>query len=114
MRDREPEQPETLGDYRILAPLAEGGMGIVYRARHERSGDLVALKTVRLPEVTQLDSIRREIHALSRVVHPGVVRILGQGIAGGVPWYAMELLEGETLRRFCRRLSTLAITEQGT
>src|SRR5205807_8561919 len=42
---------------------------------------------------------RREIHALARLRHPGIVRILDEGVDGGLPWYAMELLDGVTLRQ---------------
>jgi predicted ATPase len=45
-----------------------------------------------------LQSIRREIHALSRIRHPGVVRVRDHGIEQGLPWYAMELLQGVSLR----------------
>ncbi len=72
-------------------------MSVVWLATHRVSGEPVALKTVRVPNERYLASIRREIHALSRVRHPGVVRIVAEGLTGGVPWYAMELLAGETL-----------------
>jgi tetratricopeptide (TPR) repeat protein len=75
-------------------------MGVVYRARHADSGELVALKTVRVPEAAMLRGIRREIHALRRMKHPGVVRVLAEGVQEGLPWYAMELIEGLTLRRY--------------
>jgi tetratricopeptide (TPR) repeat protein len=73
-------------------------MGVVYRALDEQTGAFVALKTVLVPETGALGSIRREVHALSRIRHPGIVRILAQGVEHGLPWYAMELVEGETLR----------------
>ncbi|WP_437928355.1 protein kinase [Sorangium sp. So ce291] len=88
---------QTISGYRILEPVGYGGMGIVYRAVHVASGGAVALKTVRVHEQGALASIRREIYALSRVHHPGVVRILDHGIEGGRPWYAMELIEGRPL-----------------
>lgn len=71
-------------------------MGIVYRAELP-SGEPVALKTVRGSAVAILASIRREILAMSRLQHEGIVRITDQGVQDGRPWYAMELLEGQTL-----------------
>ncbi|MEY4509893.1 MAG: hypothetical protein RLZZ450_2015 [Pseudomonadota bacterium] len=94
----------TIGQYRIVETIGQGGMGIVFRARHLSSERAVALKTVKLPAPRWLDSIRREIQALTRVRHPGVVRIVDHGVHEGRPWYAMDLLEGETLRQFGRRI----------
>ena len=74
-------------------------MGVVYRARHETTGQEVALKTVRVIDERQLNGIRREINALSRIDHPGVVSILDQGLHEGIPWYAMELLKGKSLHQ---------------
>src|SRR5437868_8232435 len=79
-------------------------MGVVYLGVHRDSGARVAIKTVRLRHEGLLAGIRREIRALMRVDHPGVVRILGEGVADGVPWYAMELLEGATLRDHYRQI----------
>lgn len=88
--------PASIGPYRILGVLGQGGMGVVYRAE-DSAGNRVALKTVRVGGQGQLRGIRGEILALTKLQHPNVVRILGQGQEGGLPWYAMELLEGETL-----------------
>ncbi|WP_437590688.1 serine/threonine-protein kinase [Sorangium sp. So ce1000] len=95
-----------ISGYRILEPVGYGGMGIVYRAVHVATGNAVALKTVRVHEQGALASIRREIHALSRVHHPGVVRIIEHGIEGGRPWYAMELIEGRPLEGHLHALHT--------
>ena len=83
--------------YRLLEILGTGGSAVVYRARDEVSGRIVALKTVRSTDEALLASIRREIFALGRLIHPGIVRILDGGVFDGQPWYAMELLEGVTL-----------------
>ena len=89
---------DAIGPYRIVSRLGGGGMGVIYRAVHAENGRAAAVKTVRSTNRAHLSSIRTEIHALSRLENPGVVRILDQGIAEGLPWYAMELLEGTTLR----------------
>ena len=89
--------PRTIGPYRVLESIGEGGMGVVYRGEHASSSERVAIKTVRIPHESHLAGIRREIHALVRLRHPGVVRIVAEGVEDNIPWYAMELLEGRTL-----------------
>ena len=89
--------PAQIGGYRVVEVLGRGGMGVVYRASQPGAGDL-AIKTVRVATESTLASIRREIRALRELRHPGVVAIRDHGVAGGVPWYAMELLRGRTLR----------------
>jgi len=89
--------PARLGPYRILSQLGQGGMGVVYRGQHNETGEQVALKTVDVPYGSVLASLRSEIHALTRIRNPGIVRFVGEGIESGLPWYAMELLEGRTL-----------------
>ncbi|MFN7976470.1 MAG: serine/threonine-protein kinase, partial [Acidobacteriota bacterium] len=85
------------GPYQVIKDLAAGGMGRVALAVHEDTGRRVALKTVRVKEAWLLAGIRREIHALSRIRHPGVVAVLDHGVLDGVPWYAMELVAGQSL-----------------
>ncbi|MDO9020945.1 MAG: protein kinase [Deltaproteobacteria bacterium] len=84
--------------YHLLEELGRGGMGVVYRARHPHSGEVVALKTVSVPRAESFAALRREVAALLRVNHPGVVRVLDEGVSRGQPWYAMELFSGDTLR----------------
>jgi eukaryotic-like serine/threonine-protein kinase len=96
--------PLRFGQFRVVDVLGRGGMGVVYRAVDERSGELVAVKTVRPSRRGALLSLHREIHALSQIRHPGVVRILAHGDQEGsngsdmeLGWYAMQLVEGATL-----------------
>ena len=86
-----------VGSYLIDRELGRGGMGVVYAGRHEATGAPAAVKTVTEADSRRMFQIRREIDALARLAHPGVVRILGHGVDGGFPWYAMELLDGLTL-----------------
>ncbi|MBI2571716.1 MAG: tetratricopeptide repeat protein [Candidatus Schekmanbacteria bacterium] len=98
------EHPARIGPYDVHGVLGSGSMGLVYRARRGGEGPWVAIKTVDVPRRRFLPTIRREIFALARLRHPGVVRILGHGLDGGVPWYAMELIEGPTLAAYCARV----------
>jgi eukaryotic-like serine/threonine-protein kinase len=89
--------PRTLGPYRIAGLLGRGGMGLVYRAHHADSGRPVALKTVGPRNRWAFAGMREEIAFLKNARHPGIVEIIDYDLRGGDPWYAMELLEGETL-----------------
>ena len=88
-----------IGPYVVERELGAGGMGVVYRCSHEDTGEQVALKTVRLLRKRLLNGIRREIEALARIKHPGIVEIVDQGVHDGIPWYAMGLVDGVTLHR---------------
>ncbi|MFN7970992.1 MAG: protein kinase [Acidobacteriota bacterium] len=88
----------SIGGFRILRELGRGGMGVVYLAESEESGERAALKTVLGLAPGQLDGLRREVAALARIRHPGIVRVLAYGEEERRPWYAMELCEGRTLR----------------
>jgi eukaryotic-like serine/threonine-protein kinase len=85
------------GDYHVLDRIAEGGMGLVLRAQDLRSGRRVAIKTVCSGREVDAAAIRREIVTLSNLRHPGIVRLHTYGEEGGVPWMALELLEGRTV-----------------
>jgi serine/threonine protein kinase len=87
----------AIGPYALEGVLGHGGMGVVYRARHQSTGEQVALKTVNNPDVSAFEGLRQEIRFLKDARQPGIVRILDFDLAAGDPWYAMELLEGETL-----------------
>ena len=95
-----PEVPKMIGEYRVLQVLGSGGMGVVYLARHVKSERTVALKTLHVNRAGNASGIRREIRALARIQHPGVVKIIDEGIMNDIPWYAMDLIKGVTLRRY--------------
>ncbi|MBI2567430.1 MAG: protein kinase [Candidatus Schekmanbacteria bacterium] len=94
--------PRLRGPFVLLAELGRGGAGVVYLAEHRESGERVALKTLRCEDEATRHTIRREVYALSRLSHPGIVKIREVGVDGPSPWYAMELLQGTPLSRFAR------------
>ncbi len=96
----EAENLGTIGPFQLSSTLGHGGMGVVYRAEHRDTGAQVALKTVTAATPAVVSAIRREIRALARLHHPGIVRIVGSGVHEGLPWYAMDLLHGYTLRDY--------------
>jgi serine/threonine protein kinase len=91
------EAPNAVEGYRILDRLAEGGMGRLFRALDLASGRTVALKLVRMGTAAEVAGLLREAGALKRLRHPGIVRLLADGIWWGTPWLALELLDGRTL-----------------
>lgn len=102
-----------IGPFHIVSVIGRGGMGVVYKAERVDSGALVALKTVRGSTSQVLWALRSEIASLRAIRHPGVVQVIDQGIDDGLPWYAMELLEGHTLADFNRSLWPTAAHSSG-
>src|SRR5260221_4051539 len=91
------DAPLSLGPYRLEPRIASGGMGIVYRGRHELSGEAVAVKALKPGAPERVAAFRREVQVLSGLSHPGIVRFLDQGLSHGVPWCAMALVRGQPL-----------------
>lgn len=89
----------ALGSWQVVSQLGVGGMGVVYRARHSETGQEAALKTLTRPNAAARRALRREITALQELDHPGIVSLVDADPDVRDPWYAMELLQGPTLRR---------------
>jgi len=90
----------TLGHYRIVEKIGEGGMGEVYRAHDERLDRDVAVKV--LPEEVAQDEARlarfeREAKLLASLSHQNVATLHGFEEHEGQRFLVMELVEGETL-----------------
>ncbi len=92
--------------YRVEAELGAGGMGVVYRARDEKLGREVALKTVsagQLGDERARARLIREARVLAGLSHPGIVQVfdVGETDDGGA-FLVMELVDGRTLRALMR------------
>jgi serine/threonine protein kinase len=86
--------------YRICKRLGAGGTGIVYAARDERLGRIVALKLLRADAPTKAarDRLHREARVLARLNHPNIVAVFGLTEYEGHCALVMELVEGQSLR----------------
>ncbi len=98
--------PESIGPFRILGLLGEGGMGRVYRALERSPPREVALKVAGLPTRAALERFEREIELLAQLEHPGIARLYATGVdaSSGLPWLSMELVPGEDLGRWAARV----------
>jgi non-specific serine/threonine protein kinase len=90
----------TLGHYRIVEQIGAGGMGVVYRAHDDRLDRDVAIKV--LPEEVaerpdRLARFEQEVKSLAGLNHPNIVTVFSVEEADGTPFFAMELVEGDSL-----------------
>ena len=109
-----PAVGEHVGNYQLLARLDAGGMGVVYRARRADGSyeQDVAVKLIRPLHLLAAPEFRRQMLArfeqervlLGRLQHPNIARILDGGrTASGLPWLAMEFVDGVPLTEHCDR-----------
>jgi len=91
----------ALGErYIIDRELGRGGMATVYLARDPKHERFLALKTLR-PEIAMAlgrERFLREIKLAARLQHPNILGVYDSGEAGGILWYVMPYVEGESLR----------------
>ncbi len=99
--------PESLGPYRILKTIGRGGMGTVYAAVDEQTGNRVAVKLIAhqvSDDPPVRDRFTSEIKSLARLRHRGIVQFMHSYIdEEGQMFYSMELVEGESLQSVIRR-----------
>ena len=102
------------GKYRIQARLGEGGMAVVYKAHHELLDELRALKVIK-PELARdtefMTRFKNEAIMARKLNHPNAVRVDDLDIAeDGLPFIAMELVVGDTLKTLVQRAGPLPVS----
>lgn len=106
LRPGQGTHPTSIGRYRIVRMIGEGGMGVVYEAEQDEPRRIVALKVIRLGLATpdRLRRFKQETEALGRLQHPGIAQIYESNTAdtgsGRQPYFAMELIRGSPLGRY--------------
>jgi hypothetical protein len=106
-------ETRNIGKYRLKRNIGRGGMGEVWEAYHSGLQGNVALKILRPdqdanPEVVQ--RFEQEVAAMCRLTHPNTVRVFDYGVTeDGIWYYAMELLEGQTLFELVKSVKRLDV-----
>lgn len=99
--------------YEILGELGRGGMGVVYRARHLATAEVVALKTLQQLTPAALYRFKHEFRVVAGLAHPNLISLRAL-VSNGASWFfTMELLDGVDLRTNVRGVATRPHQEAG-
>ncbi|QDT12887.1 WD40 repeat domain-containing serine/threonine protein kinase [Planctomycetes bacterium K23_9] len=103
---------KQIGDFRLLRQIGQGGMGVVYEAVQESLGRRVAIKTLtqanRMSLVTRFE---REARAVAMLHHTNIVEVFGSGVDNGIPYIAMQLVDGRGLNEIIQEATQPATDE---
>ena len=110
VRIEPPSQRQRLGRYTVIRELGRGSMSVVYLGKDPTIQRFVALKTVRFDDAgdpSELVEIKRrffrEVQSAGLLSHPNIVTIFDAGDEEDLGYIAMEVLEGITLKDWCRK-----------
>ncbi len=109
-----PRIPEQIGPYRILRLIGRGGMGAVYEARHLKLDRVVALKILPQPMAVGREfheRFDREARVIAKLDHPNIVRATDAGETDGIPYLALELLDGIDVARLVQSIGPLSVAD---
>jgi serine/threonine protein kinase/tetratricopeptide (TPR) repeat protein len=108
---------EPLGDFQLIREIGRGGMGIVYEAEQRSLRRRVAVKILPLAAILderRLERFRHEAAVAALLKHPHIVSVYWVGCERGVHYYAMELIEGQTLAQIIAERSSADAPPQST
>src|SRR5262245_52974412 len=103
-----------IGPYVLLEKLGEGGMGMVFKARHRHMGRVVALKLIKKERLANPDAVQRfyrEARAAAQLVHPNIVLAFDAGQDGNTHFLSMEFVNGVDLARLVQRSGPLPVAD---
>jgi len=110
---QEPDFPEVK-DYMLVKVVGQGGMGVVYRARHRDLLKTIAIKLLHkelAADPACVERFAQEARAASRLTHPNLLSVYGSGrAANGQPYLIMDFLDGKTLEEIIRAEGVLELT----
>lgn len=96
------KEGDTIGGYRILRKIGEGGMSVVYLA--ERGSERFAIKNMVVPSADFFRRFVQEETILRSLRHPHIARLVGSGqTEDKIPYLVMEYVDGEPIQQYCRR-----------
>jgi len=103
-----------LGEYLLLEKIGQGGVGVVFRAKHEKTNQEVAIKILNpqsFGDKKHMQRFRREIKMHSQLKHPNIIDFIGIYEEGDVVGLIMELLSGCNLKEYVNHQGALPLTE---
>jgi eukaryotic-like serine/threonine-protein kinase len=90
------------GDYELVEKIGEGGMAMVYKGVQASLGRAVAIKVLSrtlTDDAEIVERFNRESVIIARLNHPNIIHVIDRGIADGVPYFAMDFVDGTDLAR---------------
>jgi serine/threonine protein kinase len=102
------------GQYEFIGKIGEGGMGVVYKARHLALNQLVAVKMLQVNGLDGVHMLRfqQEAKAVNSLDHPSIVRVRDFGVSeSGQPHMVLDYIDGTTLERYLKATGRLTFSE---
>jgi len=112
VEEDEVSESKEFGNYEILEKVAQGGMGIIYKARQKGLDRIVALKVLLGGEAAAEEMIKRfyiEAKSIAKLRHPNIVPIHEVGVFEGKHFFTMDFIHGESLRSAILRQGRLPV-----